>query len=65
MSHRVAFRLAWSLAGLCVAMFVTGFALWVLARSAHVPSSWSADLTVSGLLVFVPFLAFPPVGEAP
>jgi hypothetical protein len=62
MSARTAAWLAWSLAALSVAMFVTSVALYVLARSAPVPSSWGANLTVSGLLVFVPFLAFPLVG---
>jgi hypothetical protein len=63
MSRRTAAWLAWSLAGLPVAMFVANVALWALARSTHVvPSSWGADLTVGGLLVMVPFLAFPIVG---
>jgi hypothetical protein len=62
MSPRAAAWLAWSLAALSVAMFVASVALYVLARSAPVPSSWGANLTVSGLLVFVPFLAFPLVG---
>jgi hypothetical protein len=54
--------LAWLLGALCVAMFVADIALLVVARSADVPGSWGADLTVGGLLVFVPFLAFPLVG---
>jgi hypothetical protein len=62
MSPRAAAWLAWSLAALSVAMFVARVALYVLARAAPVPSSWGANLTVSGLLVFVPFLAFPLVG---
>jgi hypothetical protein len=62
MSARTAAWLAWSLAALSVAMFVASVALYVLARAAPVPSSWGANLTVSGLLVFVPFLAFPLVG---
>ena len=62
MSTRAASWLAWSLAGLSVAMFVASVALWVLARSAPVPSSWGANLSIGGLLDFVPFLAFPLVG---
>jgi len=45
-----------------MAMFVASVALWVLARSAPVPSSWGANLSIGGLLDFVPFLAFPLVG---
>jgi hypothetical protein len=59
---RVAFWLSWSLAGLCVAMFVASIALLVLARSAHVPSSWEANLTVGNLLGGALFLIFPLVG---
>jgi signal transduction histidine kinase len=54
--------LAWSLAGLSVAMFVASVALFVLARGAQVPSSWSSSLTLSGMLISVPILAFPIVG---
>jgi len=59
---RIALLLAWSLAGLCVAMFLTTFPLFVLARSAHISSSWGADLSVGKLLEGVLFLVFPPVG---
>jgi hypothetical protein len=61
-SRRAAARLAWSLAGLSLAMFVASVALWLLARSTHVPSSWGADLSVGGMLVMVLFLPFPIVG---
>jgi hypothetical protein len=61
-SARVAFLLAWSLAGLCVAMFVASVPLLVLARSAHIPSSWEANLTVGNLLGGALFLIFPLVG---
>ena len=57
MSARAAAWLAWSLAALCVAMFVALGALYVLLRSTHVPR-----LTLIDLLVGVPFLAFPIVG---
>jgi len=59
---RVAFWLCWSLAGLCVAMFLASVPLYVLARSACVPSSWGADLSVGGLSGGGLFLIFPLVG---
>ena len=62
MSPRAASWLAWSLAALSVAMFVVSIVLFVLARSAQVPSSLGASRTVIDLLVFAPFLAFPLVG---
>jgi hypothetical protein len=62
MSLRTAAWLAWSLAGLSVAMFVASAALHLLARSAPVPSSWGTSQNISGLLLIVPFLAFPLVG---
>jgi hypothetical protein len=62
MSRRTAAWLAWSLAGLCVAMFVASTALWVLVRSAPVPSSWGADLSVANMLWELLFLVFPLVG---
>ncbi len=49
------------LGGLSLAMFVASVVLFVLARSAQVPSSWGVDFTVGGLWG-VPFLAFPLVG---
>ena len=54
--------LAWSLAALSVALFLATVALFVLARSAPVPSGSSANRTVVDLLVSVPILAFPLVG---
>ncbi len=62
MSLRTAAWLAWSLAGLSVAMFVASVALYLPARSAPVPSSWGTSQNLSGLLLIVPFLAFPLVG---
>jgi len=62
MNRRTASWLAWSLGALSGAMVVGSVALWVLARSTHVPSSWGANLTVAGLLGEVLFLAFPLVG---
>ncbi len=43
-------------------MFVGGVPLLVLARSAHVPSSWDTDLTTRGLLTSGLFLVFSLVG---
>ena len=61
-SARAAAWLAWSLAGLSVAMFVASVALFILARSAHVPSGYVASRTVIDALTSVPVLAFPVVG---
>jgi hypothetical protein len=63
MRRRTAARLAWSLAGLSVAMFLAIVALYVLIRSApQVPSSVSTRFTPTDLLIGMPFLAFPIVG---
>ena len=59
MSRRAAAWLAWSLAGLSVAMFLVGVALYVLARFVH---GEAAGTTVGDVLIFLPFLAFPIVG---
>jgi hypothetical protein len=59
---RAASWLAWSLAALCVGMFGASVALYVLARSAHVPSGLGASRTVIDALTSVPVLAFPIVG---
>src|SRR5215211_3207972 len=59
---RASFWLSWSLAGLSVAMFVATFPLYVLARSAQVPSSWGANLSLGNLLGGGLFLIFPLVG---
>src|SRR5919112_1009 len=62
-STRSAFWLAWSLAVLCVAMFLASVALWfLLVRSVQLSGSLGADLTVVVLLLYLPFLAFPIVG---
>src|SRR5215212_3711612 len=62
MSTRSSSWLAWSLAGLSVAMFVPLVALYVLARSAQSPGNWVTVGTVSDMVGLVPFLAFPIVG---
>jgi hypothetical protein len=43
-------------------MFLAGVALWALARSAQLPSGFSASVTLIDLLTAVPVLAFPLVG---
>jgi hypothetical protein len=60
MSTRTASWLAWSLAGLCVAMFLASIVLHLLAHSSQEPTS-TGD-TLSELLIFLSFLAFPMVG---
>jgi hypothetical protein len=62
MSIRATTWLAWSVAGLTLAIFVAVIPLWLLARGAHVPSSWGADLSVGSLLGGALLLAFPRVG---
>jgi hypothetical protein len=58
--------LAWSLAALSVAMFLAGAALTVSSLYVGVatpPSSdWGTAGPLSGLVIFLPFLAFPLVG---
>jgi hypothetical protein len=61
-NRRAAALLAWSLAGLTLAIFVATIPLWFLARGADLPSSWRADLGVGGLVGGALFLAFPLVG---
>jgi hypothetical protein len=61
-STRASAWLAWSLAALCVAMFLASLALYVLARSAQSPGNWVTVGTVSDMVSFLPFLAFPLVG---
>jgi len=59
-SRRAASWLAWSLAGLCLVMAVASIVLSTLSRPAREGvGGWS---TVSDLLIFVSFLAFPIVG---
>ena len=62
MGPRAASWLAWSVCGLSVAMFLATGALWVLTRSAQVPSSLGASVTVIDMLTSLPVLAFPTVG---
>jgi hypothetical protein len=60
MNARAAAWLAWSLAGLSVAMFLASIVLYVLAHSSReTPTIGSA---LSELQIFVTFLAFPHCG---
>ena len=63
MSRRAAAWLAWSLAALSVAMFLAGAALTVSSLNAgpatQPPSEWGTAGPLSGLMIFLPFLAFP------
>src|SRR5215207_10936662 len=58
--------LAWSLAGLSVAMFLISVALTVPSLysgpSTQGPGDWGTAGPLSSLLIFFPFLAFPLVG---
>ena len=58
--------LAWSLAGLSLAMFFVGCALTLLslpdAPATQPPSDWGTASKLGGLVLFSPFLAFPLVG---
>ncbi len=54
--------LAWSLAALVLAIVVADVALYVLVQSARSPGGWATVASVSELLSFAPFLAFPVVG---
>jgi hypothetical protein len=62
LSARASAWLAWSLAGLTLVVFVATIPLWFLARGADIPGSWSADVSVGGLVGGALFLAFPLVG---
>jgi hypothetical protein len=58
--------LAWSLAGLSVAMFLASVALTIMsvdgAPATRPPSTWGTAGAIGGLVIFLPFLAFPLVG---
>ena len=62
MSSRASVRLAWSFCGLSLLLFSATVVLFVAVRSAPLPARWASDLSVGGLLIYVPFLAFPVVG---
>ncbi len=60
MSTRAAAWLAWTLAGLSVAMLIASVTLYVLGPS--VQEAFSTGDALVDLVIFVPFLAFPVVG---
>jgi MFS family permease len=62
MSYRTASWLAWPLAALGVTLYVLSIPMFLLARSANVPSGWGVDLTLGNLLAGASFLIFPLVG---
>ena len=66
MSRRTATWLAWSLAGLSVAMFLASGVLTIMslyaAPATQPPSTWGTGGLIGGLVIFLPFLAFPLVG---
>ena len=62
MSTRVAAWLAWSLAGLSVAMAAASVALYIATRSVEPPSSWGTGGDSAVLILLLPFLTFPLVG---
>jgi hypothetical protein len=62
MSRRTAAWLAWSLAGLSVAMFIANVVLYFLTRSVQPPPSWGTGGLSVVLILLLPFLAFPLVG---
>jgi hypothetical protein len=62
MSRRVAGWLAWSLAALCVGMFVATLVLYFLTRDVIPPSSWGTGGPSIVLVFLLPFLVIPLVG---
>jgi hypothetical protein len=62
MTRRLSFWLAWSLAGLSLAMYAAGFVFAFLTLSVADPVRRVPQGDFGGLLVFLPFLAFPLVG---
>ena len=62
MRRRASFWVAWSLAGVSVAMFVAGIVFALLSLNVADPVKQTSAGGIGGLLVFLPFLAFPVVG---
>ena len=62
MSHRAAAWLAWSLAALCVAMFLVDVALYLATLPVKPPSSWGTGGVSVPVYAMLPFLPFPFVG---
>jgi len=62
MRRRASFWLAWALGVLSVAMFVAGFVFALLTLNVADPVARTSTGGIEGLLIFLPFLAFPIVG---
>ena len=62
MSRRAAAWLAWSIAALCVAMFLADVALYLATLPVKPPSSWGTGGVSVPLYAMLPFLPFPFVG---
>ena len=62
MSKRTATLIAWSLAGLSLALLAAIVALYIPTRSVYVPSRWGTGGDSAILIFWLPFLAFPIVG---
>jgi hypothetical protein len=60
--RRSSFWLAWALAGLSVAMLMAGFVFALLTLNVAEPVARTSTGGIDGLLIFLPFLAFPIVG---
>ena len=62
MSVRLAAWLAWSLAALCVAMYLASVLLLALIRTVRIPESWDVNTSLGLQLAGSLFLVFPLVG---
>jgi hypothetical protein len=62
MSTRTTSWLAWSLAALCVALFLAAVALQIATLPVRPPSSWGTGGISTPLWAIMPFLPFPIVG---
>jgi hypothetical protein len=62
MSTRATSWLAWSLAALCVVLFLAAIALHIATLLVRSPSSWGTGGISTPLWAIVPFLPFPIVG---
>jgi hypothetical protein len=62
MSTRATSWLAWSLAALCVVLFLAAVALHIATLPVRSPSSWGTGGISTPLWAIVPFLPFPMVG---
>jgi len=62
MRRRAAFWLAWSLAGLSVALYAAGFVFAFLTLNVADPVEQISSGGIGSVLVFLPFLTSPLVG---